>query len=59
MGARQPRETCRYVVGFDPWVEMYEEGSTMTFEEILAKSLRCSSRGAYLVPGASNVVRPG
>src|SRR5262247_2699917 len=38
MGARQPRETCRYLGGFDPWRgRWYEEGSTMTFEELLAR----------------------
>src|ERR671937_754369 len=37
MGTRQPRNTCRYLGDFDPWRRRwYEEGSTMTFDEILA-----------------------
>src|SRR5258706_8937600 len=45
MGARQPRETCRYVGGFDPWRgRWYEEGSTMTFEEILAQVIAVLQR---------------
>src|SRR5262247_2074778 len=45
MGARQPRETCRYLGGFDPWRgRWYEEGSTMTFEELLAQVIKVLQR---------------
>src|SRR5262245_22377203 len=45
MGARQPRKTCRYLGGFDPWRgRWYEEGSTMTFEELLAQVIKVLQR---------------
>src|ERR671922_602660 len=37
MGARQSRQTCRDLGDFDHWrSRWYEEGSPMTFDEILA-----------------------
>src|ERR671923_2867498 len=37
MGTRQPGKTCQYLGDFDHWHgRWYEEGSTMTFEELLA-----------------------
>src|SRR5262245_21366720 len=45
MGARQPRKTCRYLGDSDPWRgRWYAEGSTMTFEEILAQVIEVLQR---------------
>src|SRR6266571_3275432 len=45
MGARQPRKTCRYLGDFDHWRgRWYEEGSTMTFEELLAHVIEVLQR---------------
>src|SRR5262245_7628214 len=45
MGARQPRKTCRYLGDSDPWRgRWYAEGSTMTFEELLAHVIEVLQR---------------
>src|SRR5919108_1209724 len=45
MGARQSRQTCRDLGDFDHWrSRWYEEGSTMTFEEILAHVIEVLQR---------------
>src|SRR5712691_6393217 len=45
MGTRQPGKTCQYLSDFDHWRgRWYEEGSTMTFEELLAHVIEVLQR---------------
>src|SRR5215471_9636418 len=45
MGTHQPRTTCRSLGDFDHWRgRWYEEGSPMTFEEILAHVIEVLQR---------------
>src|SRR6266511_6301918 len=45
MGTRQPGKPCRYLGDFDHWHgRWYEEGSTMTFAEILAHVIEVLQR---------------